>query len=98
MQRSIQIVQNCLLGCTAVYIPEDNSEHHTRRHENFKSHEAFKDTKNYIQFVDILPASKYSKSDISSNNNSSNIVMMEPLLNSNNICDSSWFLNCLNYA
>jgi hypothetical protein len=41
-------VQNCLLGCTSEtsvdnyftrqYIPEDNSEHHTRRRENLKSH------------------------------------------------------------
>jgi hypothetical protein len=23
------------------YIPEDNSEHHTRRHENLKSHELY---------------------------------------------------------
>jgi hypothetical protein len=29
-------VQSCLLG----YIPEDNSEHHTRRRENLKSHRA----------------------------------------------------------
>jgi hypothetical protein len=41
------VFQSCLLGYTAVkngnhftrqYIPEDNSEHHTRRRENLKSH------------------------------------------------------------
>jgi hypothetical protein len=35
-------VQSCLLGYTHFtrqYIPEDNSEHHTRRRENLKSHE-----------------------------------------------------------
>jgi hypothetical protein len=26
---------------TRQYIPEDNSEHHTRRHENLKSHVVF---------------------------------------------------------
>jgi hypothetical protein len=26
---------------TQQYIPEDNSEHHTRRHENLKSHEVY---------------------------------------------------------
>jgi hypothetical protein len=34
---------------TQQYIPEDNSELHTRRCENFKSH---KTEKNYIQNVD----------------------------------------------
>jgi hypothetical protein len=51
-QRSVYDVQNCLLMMEAVrisemsvdnyftrqYIPEDNSEHHTRRRENLKSH------------------------------------------------------------
>jgi hypothetical protein len=27
---------------TRQYIPEDNSEHHTRRRENFKSHKVYK--------------------------------------------------------
>jgi hypothetical protein len=50
--RYLHLVQICLLGYTAVrtsetsvdnhftrqYIPEDNSEHHTRHRENLKSH------------------------------------------------------------
>jgi hypothetical protein len=41
---------------TRQYIPEDNSEHHTRRRENLKSHKSYKHTKQpdsiiYLRFI-----------------------------------------------
>jgi hypothetical protein len=39
MLREIIAVQSCLLGYILPCNPEDNSEHHTRRRENLKSHE-----------------------------------------------------------
>jgi hypothetical protein len=39
---------------TLQYIPEDNSEHHTRRRENLKSHTVCVDVKKYIVVLCIM--------------------------------------------
>jgi hypothetical protein len=43
---------------TRQYIPEDNSELHTRRRENLKSHEYLVDSHNYI-FLRFLNFTEY---------------------------------------
>jgi hypothetical protein len=46
---------------TRQYIPEDNSEHHTRRRENLKSHKFFKV---WVSFYSGQPVSYVSVSSL----------------------------------